>query len=97
MRRLVFALLFLCAGILCAESPVQAAPNYQCIADCTAQGNLMSFCRSRCAYQNPSVIPRSQPMFKPLIATDHGMGYQCYAACKEQNIEDAYCASVCAK
>lgn len=93
MRRLVFVLLLLCAG-----GPVQAAaPNYQCIADCTAQGNQMSYCQSRCAYKNPSVIPRSASMFPPLILSDHGMGYQCFAACKAQRIEDGYCKSVCAR
>ncbi len=92
MRRLVFALLLLCAG-----SQAQAVPNYQCIADCTGQNNSMSYCQSRCAYHNPSVIPRSAPMLPPLILSQHGMAYQCLAACKAQNLEDGYCKSVCAR
>lgn len=92
MRRLVFAMLLLCAG-----TPAPAAPNYQCIADCTAQNNPMPYCQSRCAYHNPSVIPRSQPMLPPLVMTQRGMAYQCLASCKAQNLEEDYCRTVCAR
>lgn len=92
MRCLVFALLLLCAG-----SQARATPNYQCIADCAGQGNRMSFCQSRCAYQNPSLIPRSPPMLVPLVVNQRSMGYQCLAGCKAQSLEEGYCKTVCAR
>lgn len=87
MNKYLFVLLLCVAPIKTYAFP---QTDYQCVNNCTAQGNQYGLCKARCTWDNS---PQPQPTYQaPQIKqTD----YQCVNKCTSAGYQYGLCVDRC--